>query len=200
MNVSILNAGLVALFFVGFPSLSTVSTVLMVSSGFIPMSRVKSFILALRFSVGVSSGRPTILMFFILFCFSKFSTLSSSLDCLSMDSKELINFEDINKRGINICHINVRSIKGKLDDIKWILSVSNIKILCITETWLTDKTMDSELQISHFNLERNVSVTFGYQVFRHRDELSRVVRSVVKAFVDTSLFNLTTPFEIQLLL
>ena len=72
-----------------------------------------------------------------------------------MDSKELINFEDINKRGINICHINARSIKGKLDDIKWILSVSNMKILCITETWLTDKRMDSELQISHFNLERN---------------------------------------------
>ena len=45
-----------------------------------------------------------------------------------------------------------------------------------------------------------VSVTFGYQVFRHRDELSSVVRSVVKAFVDTPLFNLTTPFEIQLLL
>ena len=45
-----------------------------------------------------------------------------------------------------------------------------------------------------------VSVTFGYQVFRHRDGLSRVVRSVVKAFVDTPLFNLTTPFEIQLLL
>ena len=40
----------------------------------------------------------------------------------------------------------------------------------------------------------NVKVTFGYQVFRHRDELSRVVRSVVKAFVDTSLFNLATPF------
>ena len=39
-----------------------------------------------------------------------------------------------------------------------------------------------------------MKVTFGYQVFRHRDELSRVVRSVVKAFVDTSLFNLATPF------
>ena len=72
-----------------------------------------------------------------------------------MGTKELINFKDINKRGINICHINVRSIKGELDDIKWILSASTLKKLCITETWLTDKTQDSELQISHFNFERN---------------------------------------------
>ena len=56
---------------------------------------------------------------------------------------------------LQISHFNLERNDRQLDDIKWILSVSNIKLLCITETWLTDKTMDSELQISHFNLERN---------------------------------------------
>ena len=71
------------------------------------------------------------------------------------DLKELIDFQDINKRGINICHLNTRSIKGKLDEIKWMLSVSKIKILCISETWLTNTTLDHELQIPNFNLERS---------------------------------------------
>ena len=68
---------------------------------------------------------------------------------------ELIDFQDINKRGINICHLNARSNKGKLDEIKWILSVSKIKILCITESWLNDTTKDHELHIPNFNIERS---------------------------------------------
>ena len=55
--------------------------------------------------------------------------------------------------------------------------------------------MDMPLDMSSYACQLGyVQVTFGYRVFLHSDELSRVVRSVVKAFVDTSLYNLTTPF------
>ena len=53
---------------------------------------------------------------------------------------------------ITICHINVRSLvaPGRLEELKCFLSMNDIDVLCLTETWLTDKHLNSTILLSGF--------------------------------------------------
>ena len=64
---------------------------------------------------------------------------------------------------VSVCHVNVRSLAapGRLDELKFLVSSTNIDILCLTETWLKPKHMNSTLEIA------------GYQPPIRRDRLVR---------------------------
>ena len=48
---------------------------------------------------------------------------------------------------ITICHINVRSLvaPGRLEELKCFLSMNDIDVLCLPETWLADKHFGTQL-------------------------------------------------------
>ena len=64
---------------------------------------------------------------------------------------------------VSVCHVNARSLAapGRLDELKFLVSSTNIDILCLTETWLKPKHMNSTLEIA------------GYQPPIRRDRLVR---------------------------
>ncbi len=63
--------------------------------------------------------------------------------------------ESINKtRGITFGHYNIRGILSKLDTIKQILIRSKIHVLALTETFLTDKIDDAELDVPGYKFYR----------------------------------------------
>ncbi len=57
-------------------------------------------------------------------------------------------------KGITIAHINIRSVYRKLEEIIRILSVGDIDVLCITETWLNRYVQDSMIAIDGYNICR----------------------------------------------
>jgi hypothetical protein len=63
-------------------------------------------------------------------------------------------------QGINMCHINARSLYPKIDEISWIVQNSGVDVVCISETWLNDSVLDSDIGIE------------GYTLFR-KDRLSK---------------------------
>ena len=51
-----------------------------------------------------------------------------------------------------VCHVNVRSLaaEGRLSELKCLVAMNGIDILCLTETWLKDEHMDSSFLIPGF--------------------------------------------------
>ena len=55
---------------------------------------------------------------------------------------------DIKARGLSVIHLNVRSLRGKLDELKIRLCDSKtIDVLTFSETWLQPNISDKEIQI-----------------------------------------------------
>jgi len=61
-----------------------------------------------------------------------------------------------------ICHVNVRSLvaAGRIAELENFTAFNNVDILCITETWLKPKHLDSMLNLP------------GFQPIFRRDRLS----------------------------
>ena len=59
-----------------------------------------------------------------------------------------------NKDVISIEHINVRSLTRCWEEVKLLLLKNNTDILCLSETWLSNQTPDSLLQIPGYNIFR----------------------------------------------
>ena len=63
---------------------------------------------------------------------------------------EMYGIDDIkNAKGMHIAHLNVRSIMNKWDTFKAQFGESNIHVLGISESWLSDKIPSSLLNLSH---------------------------------------------------
>ena len=56
------------------------------------------------------------------------------------------------RRSLNVCHINVRSLvsDGRLEQLKFFLSARSVDVLCLTETWLKPKHVNSMLSVPGF--------------------------------------------------
>ena len=65
------------------------------------------------------------------------------------------NFECFKAKGLHFVHINARSIVNKVEEIKFLARSSNASVLAVSETWLDDSILDSEIKIP------------GYKVIRH---------------------------------
>lgn len=59
-------------------------------------------------------------------------------------------------RGLKIFHLNVRSLNGKIDELRSILSTLSygIHLLTLSETWLSSDIVDSEIDIVGYKLYR----------------------------------------------
>ena len=56
--------------------------------------------------------------------------------------------------GLQICHLNIRSIANKIDEIKNFLCNGNIQILTLSETWMDDTLNSNKYQIPGYQLIR----------------------------------------------
>ncbi len=57
-------------------------------------------------------------------------------------------------KGLTLAHLNVRSLLPKLDDLKMVIQNSKLNFLMISESWLSDKITDAEVEIPHFLIHR----------------------------------------------
>ena len=57
-------------------------------------------------------------------------------------------------RGLTIAHLNIRGISKKTDELSVITHRYNLRVLAISETFLTSQHTDNLLNISNFSLER----------------------------------------------
>ena len=64
----------------------------------------------------------------------------------------MANAVNMKYKGYQICHLNIRSLLRHKDELA--LTLSNNDIICVSETWLTDKIPDSLLEIPSFNFIR----------------------------------------------
>ena len=58
-------------------------------------------------------------------------------------------------KGFKICHLNIRSILPKIDDIRILMKESNIDVIAFTETWLSEGVTDDLIQIDGYKIYRN---------------------------------------------
>ena len=66
-----------------------------------------------------------------------------------------VNMNDIkNTRGLKIGHLNVRSLRNKVDMVRSELSKASFDVLTLSETWLDASVSDSEVHMPGYSCER----------------------------------------------
>ena len=55
---------------------------------------------------------------------------------------------------LNVAHINIRSLRNKLDEVKVLMQVCRFDILAITETHLNQKISNKQLEIDNYKIVR----------------------------------------------
>lgn len=95
----------------------------------------------------------------------------------------LVNRTECNilpKKGLNVAHININSLRNKLSEIENLLSEKNVYILALTETHLDQTFEDGELFIQGYNVYRKDRNKYGGGVaFYIRDHLPVKIRTDV---------------------
>ena len=62
---------------------------------------------------------------------------------------------DIKKlRGISFGSLNIHSLTRKIDEIKFLLKETGLKVLALNESWLNNSISDCELEIPHYQFFR----------------------------------------------
>ena len=79
---------------------------------------------------------------------SPISEASTSFYNLSSDSDDLNMIKD----KFSVVHYNVQSILNKVDIIE--SELSNFDIICLTETWLDERTSNDTISLNEYNLYR----------------------------------------------
>ena len=87
------------------------------------------------------------------------------------------------RRSLNVCHFHVRSLvsDGRLEQLKFFLSAHSVDVLCLTETWLKPKHVNSMLSVPGFQppLRRDRITSRGGGVAIYvRDGLASTLRSL----------------------
>ena len=57
-------------------------------------------------------------------------------------------------KGLRFAHLNIRSLRYKLDHVNLFLHHNDIDVFCITETWLNDDFDDNDMHIDGYNVFR----------------------------------------------
>ena len=63
-------------------------------------------------------------------------------------------YDCFKKKGLHIIHFNARSLLPKLAEVRTLVVELNAAIVCVTETWLDDSVMDSEIELSGYVVQR----------------------------------------------
>ena len=65
-----------------------------------------------------------------------------------------IDFKCSMSKGFKIAHLNVCSLRHKVDHVRILLNENDIDILCLTETWLDRNINDSDIKIDGYKISR----------------------------------------------
>ena len=86
---------------------------------------------------------------------------------------------DHEKPGIKIAHINVNSLRNKIDQVRFLTCRQSIDIMCITETRLDDKITNYDICIDGFQLIRKdrIGRVGGGVCIYVKTEISYIVRT-----------------------
>ena len=57
-------------------------------------------------------------------------------------------------KGFKIAHLNIQSLRYKVDNVRVLLVENNIDILCISESWLESSIGNNEINIDGYNICR----------------------------------------------
>ena len=55
-------------------------------------------------------------------------------------------------RGLKIAHLNVQSLRPKIEQLRLLLAEHEIHVLTLSETWLHDGICDAEINIDCYTL------------------------------------------------
>ncbi|XP_065683499.1 uncharacterized protein LOC136096317 [Hydra vulgaris] len=91
------------------------------------------------------------------------------------------NVIDKNSNQIRILHLNIRSLNSNFEKLLNLIEETKnlFNIICLTETWITSKDLNSHFQIPHFNiisLERQINKRGGGVLIYAHKTLRRVFR------------------------
>lgn len=65
-----------------------------------------------------------------------------------------VDYKCFSGKGLKIAHLNIRSIKNKIDHLRVFLYQNSVDILCLSETWLNSDINDSEILIEGYDFCR----------------------------------------------
>ena len=81
------------------------------------------------------------------------SVLTFGQSPLSVEDHTIQEFKST--KGLRICHLNVHSLRNKIEEIKILLSDCSIHILALSETWLNeDRDLNCEYEIDGYTMSR----------------------------------------------
>ena len=72
----------------------------------------------------------------------------------AVNSEQNGNFKLSTVKGLRICHLNVRSLVNKIDEIRVFCETHLRHVLSLNETWLDSSISDSEIQLHGCSLVR----------------------------------------------
>ena len=77
------------------------------------------------------------------------------IDSQDIHENRITNF-DLGKKGLIICHLNIRSLNNKFDHLNLLLSdpYQKFDIFCLSETWLSENHSEDAFYISGYSLLR----------------------------------------------
>ena len=108
-------------------------------------------------------------------------TPSEEVDWKSVSDSPDQVLKTISNKGLNIVHLNVRSLLPKIDEIHHMAITTNCSILGISETWLDDSVTDAEIQIAGYVVIRKDRNRQGGGVCIYiKDTLAFNIRSDIK--------------------
>jgi len=67
---------------------------------------------------------------------------------------QFIDFRCSLSKGFKIGHLNIQSLRNKVDHIRILLDDNNIDMLCVAETWLKSNVSNGEVHIGGYNMIR----------------------------------------------
>ena len=73
-------------------------------------------------------------------------------------------------KGLRVYHLNIHSLRNKLDELRLFCNEYKLHILSLNETWLDENISDDELQLTGYNIIRKDRDSFGGGVAVYIDE------------------------------
>ena len=88
------------------------------------------------------------------------TSLAAILICLSgyvESNPGPFNFEikECRTRGLQVCHLNVRSLLPKIDSLHQFISKNLFDVIALSETWLKPSTTNAEIDIPNYSITRH---------------------------------------------
>ena len=75
--------------------------------------------------------------------------------------QEAPSITPLSRKGLNILHLNVRSLRRKKEQVSQLAHSTDASIIALSETWLDQSVTDNEISIDGYNITRNDRASTG---------------------------------------